>query len=131
MNLFSHHHLRHFGDCYRCLECGAIAAHGNRFCRGCGVSFTVDMIKVMKDLKRVPIIASPINLRDSYRCIHCLEFIGINDCYCRQCGDHIDDSEKQLMKSNLKDLTRQNILGVLGMLGFVISVIIICILNIL
>ena len=110
-------------DIYRCPECDALSAHGNQHCRGCGIKFTLNHIRVMEANIKIPLAASPINMRDRYRCIHCLEFISIQDQYCRQCGDFIDSNEKNIMKANLRELAQQNTPALLGLMGFVILVI--------
>ncbi|MEC8428714.1 MAG: zinc ribbon domain-containing protein [Pseudomonadota bacterium] len=110
-------------DIYRCPNCGHTAAHGNSFCRGCGIRFSSEDISRMKDDVRSVVGAPPWNLRDVYRCVHCSEHIAIEDKYCRGCGDYIDDQERQLMKMTLDEIARENWPSVIGCMIFVITVV--------
>ncbi len=102
-------------DIYRCPHCGAIAAHGNAYCRGCGVRFTSDDVEIMEKNIRSPMWAMPWNTRDRYRCVHCEEFVAIADRYCRGCGDEIEDHERQLMRLRLSELARRNTPALIGL----------------
>lgn len=110
-------------DIYRCPDCDAIAAHGNNFCRECGVKFDATRIAKMQANIQSVVGAVPWNLRDAYKCVHCLEHICIEDCYCRGCGDHIDDQERQLMRLRLDELAKDNMGSLIGLMIFVIVVI--------
>ena len=115
--------LRTLHDIYRCPHCSFIAAHGNSYCRGCGVKFTKNDIAIMEDNIRSPIGAIPWNIRDRYRCVHCTEFVSISDNYCRGCGDEIENHEKQLMCLRLSELAKQNTPALIGLGIFVLLVI--------
>jgi len=110
-------------DIYRCPHCSVIAAHGNSYCRGCGVNFTNSDIEVMKGNIHSPIGALPWNTRDRYRCVHCTEFVAISDNFCRGCGDEIEDHEKQLMRLRLSELAERNTPALIGLGIFVLLVI--------
>jgi predicted amidophosphoribosyltransferase len=110
-------------DVYRCPHCGAIAARGNCYCRGCGVQFSREDVAVMEDNLHSPIGALPWNTRDRFRCVHCQEFVAIYDSYCRGCGDEIEDHERQLMRLKLSELAKQNTPALIG-LGVVVLLIV-------
>jgi len=96
--------MKYLHDIYRCVSCKSVAAHGNVFCRSCGIKFSPEDITEMKANVRSTFGACPWNFRDTYRCTHCSEHICISDNYCRRCGDKIDDKKKQLMKLNMAEL---------------------------
>lgn len=110
-------------DIYSCLHCGSVAAHGDKFCRGCGVHYSNQDIQVMKSNIRSPVGALPWNTRDRFRCIHCDRFVAITDNYCRGCGDEIEDHEKQLMRIRLTELAKNNTPSLIGLGAFVLFVI--------
>ena len=112
-------------DIYRCPHCESIAAHGNKYCRGCGVNFTNEDVEIMKGNIYSPIGALPWNTRDRFKCIHCNMFIAISDAYCRGCGDEIEDHEKQLMRLRISELAKQNTPALIGLGIFVLLVILI------
>lgn len=106
-------------DVYRCRQCQAPAARGNRHCRRCGVAFTREDVEYMEAHKHTRFGASPWNLRDRYCCVHCHEWVCITDQYCRGCGDYIDDKEKSLMKARISELAAHNWPSVVGLVIFV------------
>ena len=122
--------IRTLHDVYRCPHCASIAAHGNSYCRGCGVRFSDGDIKEMKNNKKATIGALPWNIRDRFRCVRCSEFISIKDKYCRACGVFFDAEKTNLMKKALNDLGAQNTPAKIGFAVFVIVVIVLSILNI-
>jgi hypothetical protein len=109
-------------DIYRCADCSFIAAHGNKYCRGCGLHFSAADIAKMKTNNKTSIGASPWNLRDRFRCVHCSEHIAMTDSYCRGCGDQIDNQEKQLMRLGLDELAAQNMPSLIGLAAFVLCI---------
>ena len=109
-------------DIYRCVGCSFIAAHGNKYCRGCGLHFSDNDIAQMKSNIKTSIGASPWNIRDRFRCVHCSEHIAITDRYCRGCGDHIDSHEKQLMRLRLDELATKNMPSLIGLTIFVLLI---------
>jgi len=114
-------------DIYRCPRCSSVAAHGDNYCRGCGVNFSKNDFEIMEDNIHSPIGALPWNTRDRYRCVHCGKYVAISDEYCRGCGDEIEDHEKQLMRLRLSELARQNTPALIGLAVFVLVVIAVCI----
>ena len=63
------------------------------------------------------------SMKDCYRCVHCLEFICIEDSFCRGCGDEICNTEKQLMRANLRELAKNNLPSLVLCMGFVLIII--------
>ncbi|WP_300500006.1 zinc ribbon domain-containing protein [Marinobacter sp.] len=117
--------MRTLHDIYRCTKCNAVAAHGNRHCRGCGAQFTVaDVAQMKKNIQSV-VGALPWNLRDVYRCVHCEEHVAITDAHCRGCGDEICNRERQLMKMRLDEIAKENTPSLIGLGIFVLFVILV------
>lgn len=116
-------HMRTLNDIYRCPHCHSVAAHGDSYCRGCGVRFSEADTETMKGNIYSPIGALPWNTRDRYRCVHCDKFVALSDNYCRGCGDEIEDHERQLMRIRLSELARKNTPSLIGLAVFVLLIV--------
>jgi uncharacterized membrane protein YvbJ len=110
-------------DVYRCPHCGAIAARGNFYCRGCGKRFSKEDVNKMEQDVHSVMWGVPWNTRDRFRCVQCGEYVAIDDSYCRGCGDEIEDHERQLMRIKLSELAKQNTPALVG-LGVVVLLIV-------
>ena len=110
-------------DIYQCTRCSAVAAHGNRHCRGCGLQFTAHDVDQMTKNTQSVAGALPWNFRDVYRCVHCEAHVAITDAFCRGCGDEICDGERQLMKMRLDEIARENMPSVIGLAVLVLLII--------
>ena len=115
--------IRTLHDIYRCPHCAALAAHGNSFCRGCGIRFADKDVETMKKDVRSAVWASPWNTRDRFHCVKCSEFVAISDRYCRRCGTEFDKEKVKKMKAKIRELASRNMPSVIGLVIFVLVVI--------
>lgn len=115
--------MRTLEDVYCCPLCGATAARGNLFCRGCGVRFTKEHVSEMEAHVNSPVGATPWNVRDRYKCVQCQGFVAIGDKFCRWCGVEFDSTSVAKMRANMRELAQKNWPAVLWAAVFVLIIV--------
>ena len=109
-------------DCYRCTECGTAVAHGDIYCRGCGIKFSSIHMGKMKKMFHIHPNILPWNIRDRYRCIKCERFVSIHDQYCRYCRKVFDKYTIDVMKNNMQNLVNMNFPSLVFLIVFVLAI---------